>query len=88
MYIASTAPTRSIVDQACAQQTVIPISGENFLLYAAAGPETNSLIRVRLFPRLRHHSSRLFSANYDKIMVSKPPVFSVEDVQHLQVALQ
>jgi putative transposase len=68
-------------------ETVIRINDQQYWLYAAADPETNNLLHVRLFATTTTALTELFLRELRKKHDVETAVFLVDGAQHLQTAL-
>ena len=68
-------------------ETVIRIDGEQYWLYAAADPETNHLLHVRLFSTTTTALTEMFLRELREKHDVETAVFLVDGAQHLQTAL-
>jgi len=75
-------------NQIALDETVIRISNQQFWLYAAADPEMNELLHVRLFPTTTTALTEMFLRELRHKHDIETAVFLVDGTQHLQTALQ
>ncbi|MFD1687005.1 IS6 family transposase [Halobellus litoreus] len=75
-------PTHVALDE-----TVIRINNEQFWLYAAADPETNYLLHLRLFSTTTTALTEIFLRELRQKHDIESAVFLVDGAQHLQTAL-
>jgi len=75
-------------NQVALDETVIRINDEQFWLYAAADPETNDLLHVRLFSTTTTALTEIFLRELRQKHDVENAVFLVDGAQHLQTALQ
>jgi len=68
-------------------ETVIRIDDEQYWLYAAADPETNHLLHVRLFATTTTALTEMFLRELREKHDVETAVFLVDGAQHLQTAL-
>ncbi len=69
-------------------ETVIRINDQQFWLYAAADPETNDLLHIRLFSTTTTVLTEIFLRELREKHDVETAVFLVDGAQHLQTALQ
>jgi putative transposase len=74
-------------NQIALDETVIRINDEQFWLYAAADPETNELLHVRLFATTTTTLTEIFLRELRQKHDVETAVFLVDGAQHLQTAL-
>ncbi|NLV07573.1 IS6 family transposase [Haloarcula rubripromontorii] len=75
-------------NQIALDETVIRINNQQFWLYAAADPQSNELLHVRLFPTTTTALTEIFLRELRQKHDVKAAVFLVDGAQHLQTALQ
>ncbi|MBV0926238.1 IS6 family transposase [Halomicroarcula limicola] len=75
-------------NQIALDETVIRINDEQFWLYAAADPQTNQLLHVRLFSTTTTALTEIFLRELQQKHDVETAVFLVDGAQHLQTALQ
>ena len=75
-------------NQIALDETVIRINDQQFWLYAAADPETNELLHVRLFATTTTALTEMFLRELRQKHDVETSVFLVDGAQHLQTALQ
>jgi len=75
-------------NQIALDETVIRINDQQFWLYAAADPETNQLLHVRLFPTTTTALTEIFLRELRQKHDVETSEFLVDGAQHLQTALQ
>jgi len=68
-------------------ETVIRINNEQFWLYAAADPDTNDLLHLRLFATTTTALTEIFLRELRQKHDVESAVFLVDGAQHLQTAL-
>ncbi|SFH58558.1 putative transposase [Halorubrum aquaticum] len=68
-------------------ETVIRINDQQFWLYAAADPETNDLLHLRLFSTTTTALTEMFLRELREKHEIESAVFLVDGAQHLQTAL-
>ncbi|WP_425601450.1 IS6 family transposase [Halorubrum salinum] len=68
-------------------ETVIRINDQQFWLYAAADPETNDLLHLRLFSTTTTALTEMFLRELREKHEVESAVFLVDGAQHLQTAL-
>ena len=68
-------------------ETVIRINDQQFWLYAAADPETNDLLHLRLFSTTTTALTEIFLRELRQKHEVESAVFLVDGAQHLQTAL-
>ncbi|MFD1597486.1 IS6 family transposase [Halobellus rarus] len=68
-------------------ETVIRINDQQFWLYAAADPETNHLLHLRLFSTTTTASTEIFLRELRQKHDIESAVFLVDGAQHLQTVL-
>jgi putative transposase len=68
-------------------ETVIRINSQQYWLYAACDPETNTLLHVQLFPTTTTSATQIFLAELREKHSVESAVFLVDGAQHLQTAL-
>ena len=76
-------PTQIALDE-----TVIRINDQQFWLYAAADPQSNDLLHVRLFSTTTTTLTEIFLRELRQKHDVKTAVFLVDGAKHLQTALQ
>jgi putative transposase len=76
------------LNQIALDETVIRINNQQFWLYAAADPETNDLLHVRLFSTTTTALTEIFLRELQEKHDVETAVFLVDGAQHLQTALQ
>ena len=69
-------------------ETVIRINDQQFWLYAAADPDTNNLLHIRLFSTTTTALTEIFLRELRQKHDIESPVLLVDAAQHLQTALQ
>ena len=69
-------------------ETVIRINDEQYWLYAAADPETNHLLHVKLFSTTTTALTEMFLRDLREKYDVENSVFLVDGAQHLQTALR
>ncbi|PSQ02214.1 IS6 family transposase [Halobacteriales archaeon QS_4_69_31] len=74
--------------QIALDETVIRINDQQFWLYAAADPQTNDLLHVRLFSTTTTSLTEIFLRELRQKHDVETAVFLVDGAQHLQTALQ
>ena len=75
-------------NQIALDETVIRINDQQFWLYAAADPETNELLHVRLFSTTTTVLTEMFLRELRQKHDVESTVFLVDGAKHLQTALQ
>ena len=75
-------------NQVALDETVIRINDQQFWLYAAADPQTNDLLHVRLFSTTTTSLTEIFLRELREKHDIETAVFLVDGAQHLQTALQ
>ena len=75
-------------NQVALDETVIRINDQQFWLYAAADPQTNDLLHVRLFSTTTTSLTEIFLRELRQKHNVETAVFLVDGAQHLQTALQ
>ncbi|MDT3434239.1 IS6 family transposase [Haloarcula sp. 1CSR25-25] len=75
-------------NQVALDETVIRINDQQFWLYAAADPQSNELLHVRLFATTTTTLTELFLRELRQKHDVETAVFLVDGAQHLQIALQ
>ncbi|WP_423998662.1 IS6 family transposase [Haloarcula salina] len=75
-------------NQIALDETVIRINDQQFWLYAAADPETNELLHVRLFATTTITLTEIFLRELRQKHDIETAIFLVDGAQHLQTALQ
>jgi len=75
-------------NQVVLDETVIRINDQQFWLYAAAEPQLNQLLHVRLFATTTTALKEVFLRELQHNHNDETAVFLVNDAQHLQTALQ
>jgi putative transposase len=75
-------------NQIALDETVIRINDEQYWLYAAADPETNHLLHVRLFSTTTTALTEMFLRELREKHDVETAVFLVDGAQHLQTALR
>ena len=75
-------------NQIALDETVIRINDQQFWLYAAADPQSNELLHVRLFATTTTALTEMFLRELREKHDVETAVFLVDDAQHLQTALQ
>jgi len=75
-------------NQIALDETVIRINGQQFWLYAAADPQSNELLHVRLFATTTTTLTEIFLRELRQKHDVETAVFLVDGAQHLQTALQ
>ena len=75
-------------NQIALDETVIQINDQQFWLYAAADPQTNDLLHVRLFATTTTSLTEIFLRELREKHDVETAVFLVDGAQHLQTALQ
>ena len=74
-------------NQIALDETVIRINDQQFWLYAAADPETNELLHVRLFSTTTTALTEIFLRELRQKHDVESAVFLVDGAKHLQAAL-
>lgn len=69
-------------------ETVIRMNDQQYWLYAAANPETNHLLRIRLYSTTTTALTEIFLWGLREKHEVETAVFLVDNAQHLQTALQ
>ncbi|WP_135662285.1 IS6 family transposase [Halorhabdus rudnickae] len=77
------APNQIVLDE-----TVIRINDQQYWLYAAANPETNELLQIRLYSTATTALTQLFLQELREKHDVENAVFLVDGARHLQTALQ
>jgi putative transposase len=75
-------------NQIALDETVIRINDQQFWLYAAAEPQSNQLLHVRLFATTTTALTEVFLRELRQKHDVETAVFLVDGAQHLQTALQ
>ena len=75
-------------NQIALDETVIRINDQQFWLYAAADPQTDDLLHVRLFSTTTTSLTEIFLRELREKHDVETAVFLVDGAQHLQTALQ
>ncbi|WP_058992781.1 IS6 family transposase [Haloarcula sp. CBA1127] len=75
-------------NQIALDETVIRINDQQFWLYAAADPQSNELLHVRLFATTTTTLTEIFLRELQQKHDVETAVFLVDCAQHLQTALQ
>jgi putative transposase len=75
-------------NQVALDETVIRINDQQFWLYAAAEPQSNQLLHVRLFATTTTAHTGVFLCELQQKHDVETAVFLVDGAQHLQTALQ
>ena len=75
-------------NQVAVDETVIRINDQQFWLYAAADPQTNELLHLRLFSTTTIGLTELFLNELREKHDVESAVFLVDGAKHLQTALQ
>ena len=75
-------------NQIALDETVIRINDQQFWLYAAADPQTNQLLHLRLFSTTTTALTEIFLRELQQKHDVETAVFLVDGAQHLQTALQ
>ena len=75
-------------NQVALDETVIRINDQQFWLYAAADPQTNDLLHLRLFSTTTTSLTEIFLRELREKHDVETAVFLVDGAQHLQTALQ
>ncbi|WP_058994169.1 IS6 family transposase [Haloarcula sp. CBA1127] len=75
-------------NQIALDETVIRINDQQFWLYAAADPQSNELLHVRLFATTTTTLTEIFLRELQQKHDVETAVFLVDGAQHLQTALQ
>jgi putative transposase len=75
-------------NQIALDETVIRINDQQFWLYAAADPQTNDLLHLRLFSTTTTSLTEIFLRELREKHDVETAVFLVDGAQHLQTALQ
>ena len=75
-------------NQIALDETVIRVNDQQFWLYAAADPQTNDLLHVRLFSTTMTSLTEIFLRELREKHDVETAVFLVDGAQHLQTALQ
>ena len=75
-------------NQIALDETVIRINDQQFWLYAAADPQSNELLHVRLFATTTTTLTEMFLRELRQKHDVETAVFLVDGAQHLQTALQ
>ncbi|WP_058997365.1 IS6 family transposase [Haloarcula sp. CBA1127] len=75
-------------NQVALDETVIRINNQQFWLYAAADPQSNELLHVRLFATTTTTLTEIFLRELRQKHDVETAVFLVDGAQHLQTALQ
>ena len=75
-------------NQIALDETVIRINDQQFWLYAAADPQSNELLHIRLFSTTTTVLTEIFLRELRQKHDIETAVFLVDGAQHLQTALQ
>jgi putative transposase len=75
-------------NQVAVDETVIRINDQQFWLYAAADPQTNELLHLRLFSTTTTALTEIFLNELREKHDVESAVFLVDGAKHLQTALQ
>jgi putative transposase len=75
-------------NQIALDETVIRINDQQFWLYAAADPQTNKLLHIRLFSTTTTALTEMFLRELQQKHDVETAVSLVDGAQHLQTALQ
>jgi putative transposase len=75
-------------NQIALNETVIHINNQQYWLYAAADPQSNELLHVRLFSTTTTALTEIFLRELRQKHDVEAAVFLVDGAQHLQTALQ
>ena len=75
-------------NQITLDETVIRINDQQYWLYAAANPETNELLHIRLYSTTTTALTEMFLQELREKHDVENAVFLVDGAQHLQTALQ
>jgi putative transposase len=75
-------------NQIAVDETVIRINDQQFWLYAAANPETNEILHLRLFSTTTTALTEIFLKELRQKHDVETAVFLVDGAKHLQAALQ
>ncbi|MDS0220951.1 IS6 family transposase [Haloarcula sp. S1AR25-5A] len=75
-------------NQVALDEPVIRINDQQFWLYAAADPQTNELLHVRLFSTTTTALTEIFLRELEQKHDVETAVFLVDGAKHLQTALQ
>ncbi|RKS82135.1 transposase-like protein [Haloarcula quadrata] len=75
-------------NQIAIDETVIRINDQQFWLYAAADPQSNELLHIRLFATTTTTLTEIFLRELRQKHDVETAVFLVDGAQHLQTALQ
>ncbi len=75
-------------NQIALDETVIRINDQQFWLYAAADPQSNELLHIRLFATTTTTLTEIFLRELRQKHDVETAVFLVDGAQHLQTALQ
>ncbi|WP_135662702.1 IS6 family transposase [Halorhabdus rudnickae] len=75
-------------NQIALDETVIRINDQQYWLYAAANPETNELLHIRLYSTTTTALTQLFLQELREKHDVENAVFLVDGARHLQTALQ
>ena len=75
-------------NQVAVDETVIRINDQQFWLYAAANPQTNQLLHLRLFSTTTTALTEIFLTELREKHDVESAVFLVDGAKHLQTALQ
>ena len=81
--VSGKSPTQVAVDE-----TVSRINNHQFWLYAAANPQTNELLHLRLFPTTATALTEIFLTELQQKHDVETAVFLVDGAKHLRAALQ
>lgn len=81
-------PNQENQNQIALDETVIRINDQQFWLYAAADPQSNELLHVRLFATTTTALTEIFLRELRQKHDVETAVFLVDGAQHLQTALQ
>jgi len=75
-------------NQIAVDETVIRINDQQFWLYAAANPQTNEILHLRLFSTTTTALTEIFLKELRQKHDVETAVFLVDGAKHLQAALQ
>jgi len=75
-------------NQIAVDETVIRINDQQFWLYAAANPQTNEILHLRLFSTTTTALTEIFLKELRQKHDVETAVFLVDSAKHLQAALQ
>ena len=75
-------------NQVAVDETVIRINNQQFWLYAAANPQTNELLHLRLFSTTTTALTEIFLNELREKHNIESAVFLVDGAKHLQTGLQ